>query len=95
MADATAQLKRIQEKMQLLLRNYQLTQKEIERLKEELENANKQMANFQENVDSLKQQVSILKLNAGEMNEADKKEFEKKLNQYIREIDRCIAMLGE
>ncbi len=95
MADATAQLKRIQEKMQLLLRNYQLTQKENERLKEELENANKQMANFQENVDSLKQQVSILKLNAGEMNEADKKEFEKKLNQYIREIDRCIAMLGE
>lgn len=95
MADATAQLKRIQEKMQLLLRNYQVTQKENLRLKEELDAARSQLAGFQENVDSLKQQVSILKLNAGEMSEADKKEFEKKLNRYIREIDRCIAMLSE
>ena len=79
MADATAQLKRIQEKMQLLLRNYQVTQKENLRLKEELDAARSQLAGFQENVDSLKQQVSILKLNAGEMSEADKKEFEKKL----------------
>jgi hypothetical protein len=95
MADATAQLKRIQEKMQILLRNYQLTQKENERLKVELENVNRQLAGFQENVDSLKQQVTVLKLNAGEMSDPDKKEFEKKLNIYIREIDRCIAMLGE
>ena len=95
MADATAQLKRIQEKMQLLLRNYQVTQKENLRLKEELDAARSQLAGFQENVDSLKQQVSILKLNAGEMSEADKKEFEKKLNRYIREIDPCIAMLSE
>jgi len=29
------------------------------------------------------------------LNDADKKELEKKLNTYLKEIDRCIALLGE
>jgi hypothetical protein len=27
------------------------------------------------------------------MNETEKKEFEKRINSYLKEIDRCIAML--
>ena len=29
------------------------------------------------------------------MNDTDKKELEKKINSYLKEIDRCIALLGE
>jgi hypothetical protein len=29
------------------------------------------------------------------MSETDKKEFEKKINSYVKEIDRCIAMLSQ
>jgi hypothetical protein len=29
------------------------------------------------------------------MSEADKKAFEKNINQYIREIDKCIGILSE
>ena len=29
------------------------------------------------------------------MSEADKKEFEKRINSYLKEIDRCIAMLSQ
>jgi hypothetical protein len=29
------------------------------------------------------------------MNETDKKELEKRLNHYIKEVDRCIVMLSE
>jgi hypothetical protein len=43
----------------------------------------------------LEQQVSILKFAAGEMSEKDKKEFEKKINLYLKEIDKCIAFLGQ
>ena len=28
------------------------------------------------------------------MDELEKKQFEKRINGYIKEIDRCIAMLG-
>ena len=44
---------------------------------------------------SLKQQIAVLKYSNGDMSEADKKEFEKKINLYVKEIDRCIVMLSQ
>jgi len=29
------------------------------------------------------------------MTEADQKEFEKRINQYIKEIDKCIGLLSD
>jgi hypothetical protein len=86
-------LKRIQDKLQQLLKQHSFLQKENNRLKEELETTKEQTAVQQQNISSLKQQVEVLKLNAGEMGEADKKEFEKRINSYIKEIDKCIALL--
>lgn len=88
-------LKRIQEKLQQLLKEFAVLQKENTRLSEELRNANEKLNGHQKNVDELKQQISVLKLSSGEMSETDKKEFEKRINGYLKEIDRCIAMLGE
>ena len=39
------------------------------------------------------QQISILKVSSGDMSEKDKKQFEKKINQYLKEIDKCISYL--
>jgi hypothetical protein len=39
--------------------------------------------------------VEILKATKAAMSEGEKRALEKRLGQYIREIDRCIAMLGE
>jgi len=95
MSNAEQHLKRIQDKLQLLLKQYTAVQKENSRLKEDLDAARQKTSAQQKNVEELKQQVSVLKLSAGEMSEADKKEFEKRINAYLKEIDRCIAMLGE
>jgi len=95
MSESEVQLKRIQEKLQQLLKQLTAVQKENSRLKEELELVKQKTSTQQKNVDDLKQQVGVLKLNAGEMSEADKKEFEKRINSYLKEIDRCIALLGE
>ena len=88
-------LKRIQDKLQLLLKEYSGLQKENNKLKEDLNAAQQKISGQQKNAEELKQQVSVLKLSTGEMNEADKKEFEKRINGYLKEIERCIAMLGE
>ena len=88
-------LKQIQDKLQQLLKQYAAVQKENGKLKEELELIKQKASAQQKNVDELKQQVGILKLNAGEMSEADKKEFEKRITVYVKEIDRCIAMLSK
>ena len=88
-------LKRIQDKLQQLLKQYTAVQKENSKMKEELTVARQKSAVQQKSADELKQQVSILKVSAGDMSEADKKEFEKRINGYLKEIDRCIALLGE
>lgn len=95
MSAAEDQLKRIQEKIQLLLKQQAALQKENGQLRLELDNTREQVSMQQKNVEHLKQQLDILKLTAGEMSEADKKEFEKRINSYLKEIDRCIALLSE
>ncbi len=86
-------LKNIQDKLQQLLKNYAAMQKENAKLKEELSDAQQKATAQLKITDELKQQVSILKLSSGEMDEAEKKEFEKRINGYLKEIDRCIALL--
>jgi len=95
MKQAEQHLKRIHDKLLQLLKQYAVLQKENSLLKEELEKNKEQSLQQQQNVIYLKQQVDVLKLNAGDMKEADKKEIEKRINSYLKEIDRCIALLGE
>jgi chromosome segregation ATPase len=87
-------LKRIQEKLQQLLKQFASVQKENFLLKEELKKNKKLLAGYEENLDTLKQQVEILKLGNSEMHESDRKQFEKRINSYLKEIDRCITMLS-
>lgn len=89
------QFNTINDKLQLLLKQYNRLQKENERLKEELAEARKVEMHSREQLDNFRQQVSILKVTSGEMNDRDKKDFEKKINQYVREIDKCISFLSQ
>jgi phage tail tube protein FII len=95
MPDLEIQLKRIQDKLQQVLKDYAALQKENLRLKEELDKNRTQTFAHQQNIEDLKQQVEVLKITSGDWEEGDKKEFEKRINSYIKEIDRCIALLSE
>ena len=95
MSTTEQHLKRIQEKLQQLLRQHVVVLKDNNKLKEELDSARQKITDQQKIADELKQQVSILKVSAGEMSGSDKKEFEKRINGYLKEIDRCIALLGK
>ena len=87
-------LKKVQEKIQLLAKQQATLKKENGKLKEDLQSATIANKNLQQKLDELQQQVSILKMNASSLEETDKKELEKRINLYIKEIDRCIASLG-
>jgi len=86
--------KRIQDKVQQLLIQHIALQKENQSLKDELNSIQKEASEFRENSETLKQQVEILKYSNGEMSDEDKKQFEKRINTYLKEIDRCITMLS-
>jgi hypothetical protein len=85
----------INDKLQQLLKHQARLKKENERLRLELQSFTEKETNYQQKIDELSQQISILKLGAGDMNEKDKKDFERKINLYIKEIDKCIAFLGQ
>jgi hypothetical protein len=88
-------IQRISEKLQQLLKQQQLLQKENDKLKKELHDIKGLHAERAKQMDELEQKVTILKTATNNMNDADKKDLEKRLNIYIKEIDRCIDMLSE
>ena len=89
------QLKRIYDKLQLLVKQQQLLQKENRQLKDDLKRSQQANQQQQEDLEKLKQQVDVLKFSNGEMDPEEKKQFEKRINSYVKEIDRCIALLSE
>ena len=95
MAELEANIKRVNNKLQQLLKQFQFLQKENERKNREIAALNEANQNKSKRVEELQQRVMILKSAAGEMNPADKKEFEKHINQYLKEIDKCIGLLSE
>jgi deoxyribodipyrimidine photolyase-like uncharacterized protein len=89
------ELQRIQEKLQKLIQQHQALKKDNDRLRAEnadlKENAKKQ---FELSI-ALERQLEASRVNAVVKDPAAKKEMEKRLSQYIREIDRCIAILAD
>lgn len=86
---------RVNNKLQQLLKQYLLLQRENEKLKELLKDLQTNRELEVEELSRLHQQVDILKTSVGQMTDPDKKAFEKQINQYIKEIDKCIGLLSE
>ena len=89
------QFNSINEKLQEVLKRYSRIQKENDRLKEELLQWKNNETTMQQRIDELQQQLSILKLASGELSPKDRKDFERKVSQYVKEIDRCISFLSQ
>ena len=89
------QIQHIEQKLQLLLKRHTALQKEKEQLQSQLTLLQTEKQQQSQSIELLQQKVQILQAAKGEMNDEEKKAFEKRLSQYIREIDRCIAMLSE
>ena len=95
MSDLEQNIKRINTKLQQLLKNYQQLQKENNRQSELIKQLKETKEKDNQQITALHEKISILKAATGKMNEADKKTFEKNISQYIREIDKCIGILSE
>lgn len=90
-----AHIKIVNDKLQKLLKKNASLQKENEMLGREVIDLKEKEKNYKADIFSLSQKVNILQAGTGNMTEADQKEFEKRVDQYIKEIDKCIGMLSE
>jgi hypothetical protein len=89
------QLKQVNDKLQQLLKQQQAIQKENGALKSTIKELRNSLQLKDQRLEEFDQQKMVKQINNGNLDESEKKDLEKKLNQYIREIDRCIAMLNE
>jgi chromosome segregation ATPase len=95
MPDLETHIKLVNDKLLQLIKSHAATKKENENLKVEIKNYKQNEDDYKSALYELDQKVSILKAAAGEMTDADQKEFEKRINLYIKEIDKCIGLLSD
>ena len=95
MSELESNIKRINDKLQRLLRLYQQLQKDNERQSRLIKELQDTKDKNTQTITELQQQANILKASTGQMTATDKKAFEKHINQYIKEIDKCIGLLSE
>lgn len=86
---------RIQEKLQLLVDRYNGLQKENEKLKKSIQDIHAESALLKEKNNQMSLQLNMLKIAETEDSKEAKLALEKKINEYIKEIDKCIAFLGD
>jgi hypothetical protein len=92
---SSEQFKRVTEKLNELVKKYDTLKKENERLRGELIPAKEREVVFLEQISNLEQKIMVLKAGTGKLEDADRKELDKRLHTYLKEIDKCISMLSE
>ncbi len=88
-------LTEIYTRLQKLVKEHEQLKKENTKLKAELEKKSQQQEAFTEKEQQLKDQIAILQTTGKNLDEAGKKVLEKRINEYIRNIDKTIALLHE
>ncbi len=88
-------LNRIHSKLQELLKKHASLQKQAIQQQEQINTYRQQQEANERKIKALEEQQYILKSAAGELNNSDKKAFEQTISKYIKEIDKCIALLSE
>ncbi len=87
-------LQRVEEKIQLLLKQYQYAQKEMQRLQKENTRLHEELQQKIEYANNLQQKAELLKVATLSLDDASKKDLEKRINNYLKEIDKCLSLLN-
>jgi chromosome segregation ATPase len=88
------QIQAVNEKLQQLLKQYQSLQKDNQRLLKENEHLKEKYDVKNEQTHQLQQKMEALKLTSVALNDDVKKDLEKRINSYLKEIDKCLTLLN-
>jgi predicted nuclease with TOPRIM domain len=94
MVNLDSQIRTLQEKIQLLVKQQAAVVRDNQRLTKELEQAKQKLALADAENLRLQQQMDILKLGSGALSETEKTALSKRIDGYLREIDKCLALLN-
>lgn len=91
----------IEDKLQQLFRKLQQSQADNALLREQVQQQQDELLQHQQTIEALDEKLKLAKIatitqgnGLSEEEDAFRKEVRGKINDYIREIDRCIALLN-
>lgn len=85
----------LQKQIQQLLMHYKQLQQKHERLQQQYQKSVEQTNALQEKINSLEQKVAAKNINVQNWDSEEKKELQKKINTYLKDIDTCLQMLNK
>ena len=94
MVDLDLQIKSIQDKLQQLLKRQGMLQKENQKLKKDLEKTLSVTEEKEQTLQAIQQQMDVLKLGSGSLNDEEKNALSKRIDVYLKEIDKCLSLLN-
>lgn len=84
----------VQSKVQQILRQYLALKKQVQDQASQIELLKKENAALSVIAEDLKEKNLLLKASVSDLGSAEKKEMEQRINKYIKNIDKCIALLS-
>jgi chromosome segregation ATPase len=94
MVNLQTSLQGLQEKLQVLLKNYAALEKENQQLKSKMGQAEQQEQKMAAQLKELETKLAAASLHQSNMDPADKAKLMKQIDQYIKEIDHSIQNLN-
>ncbi|MDX5321713.1 MAG: hypothetical protein LPK45_11295 [Bacteroidota bacterium] len=96
MSEINLTLERINDKLDQLSKRLIMSQAEADLLKRELKQARETIAVQKNTLRELEEQNKLVKIaEAVALSKEDKRAVKLKINEFIREIDKCIATLSD
>jgi hypothetical protein len=95
MLEQLDQIERIEQKLSKLLGKIKHIQKENELLVKESRAKQELITDLKQKNEQLEMKLNLRVASNATQDEASKVALEKRLSEYIKEIDRCIALLGD
>ena len=91
-----ATIERIHNKLESLLANYQQLKEELKTSNQKVDVLSKQLDEHNQTIQQLNEKNKVLKLSSSIQGEqGDNKAAKQKINELVREIDKCIALLNK
>jgi predicted nuclease with TOPRIM domain len=88
-------IEKIEGKLNLLLGKIKNLKKENENLRKELEIKKNEQVELKDKINQYTMKLSLQTPDNSSISKESRLELEKKINGYIKEIDKCIALLGD
>lgn len=91
--DINTHIVHLQEKLQLLIKAYKQLQKENSKLQRDLVVLHSEKENQQQQLAQMEQRIAAVQITGTPFNDQEKQALQKKIDTYLKEIEKCLALL--